>query len=85
MLRAGTVKVRGNFLSLIAYVFQNRGGPCNYRLQEEEMKRQLFGLMCKGGRLWLFAGNFWSFAGGLLLFAGSLWSFAGLWPFAGSL
>ena len=40
------MKVRGSFPSLIAYVFQNRDGPYYYRVQEEEKKRQHFGLMC---------------------------------------
>ena len=32
------------------------GVPCNYRVQEEETKC-LFGLMCRGGRLWSFFGS----------------------------
>ena len=65
------MKVRSNFPSRTAFVFQNRGSVCNYRVWEEETKRQLFGLMYKGkgGRLWSFAGSFW-------LFVGILWSFA---------
>ena len=33
-------------------------------MQEEEKNCQYFGLMCRGGRLWLFAGSLWSFADG---------------------
>ena len=39
------------------YVSQNRGVPWNYRVWEEETKRQIFGLICRGGCLWLFAGS----------------------------
>ena len=34
-----------------------RGVPCNYRVREEETKRQIFGLMCRGVRLWSFSGS----------------------------
>ena len=30
-------------------VFQNQGASCNDRVQEEETKRQIFCLMCRGG------------------------------------
>ena len=43
--------------SLTAYVFQILGSPCNYQVWEEKIKHQLFGLMCKGDRLWSFAGS----------------------------
>ena len=39
------------FPSLIAYTFKNRGGSCSYRVWKEQTKGQLFGLMCKCGRL----------------------------------
>ena len=39
------------------YGFQNRDVSCNYRVQEEEKKRQIFGLMYRGGLLWSFAGS----------------------------
>ena len=32
--------------------FQNRGVPCDYLVREEGTKRLIFGLMCRGGRLW---------------------------------
>ena len=55
-------------------------------MQEEETKRQLFGLMCRCGRSPLFVGSVQSFADGLWSLAGGLWSFAGAWHlFAGSL
>ena len=76
------MKVKSNFSSLIVYVFQNRGDPCNYRVREEETKRQRFGLMYRGGRLWSFAGSLWLFPGGLWSFADGLWLFTrGLWSF----
>ena len=65
LLHTPTVKVRGNFPSLNAYVFQNRGSPCNYRVREDEKKLRLFGLMYKGGCLWLFVGSLWSLDGSL--------------------
>ena len=34
---------------------------CNDRVQEEETKCQIFGLMCGVGHLWSFAGGLWSF------------------------
>ena len=71
------MKVRDSFPLLIAYVFQNHGGLCNYHLQEEEAKHQLFGLICKGARFWLFAGSLWSFVGNLWSLADILWLFAG--------
>ena len=40
-------------------------------------KHQLFGLMCKGGRLLSFTGSLWSSVGILWSFPGSLQSFAG--------
>ena len=46
-------------------------------VQEEEKNCQYFGLMCRGDRLWLFAGSLWSFADGWWSFDGGLWSFAG--------
>ena len=52
--------------------FQNLGVPSNYWVCEEEMKRQIFGLMCRGGRLWLFAGSCCSFPGSLQSFVGGL-------------
>ena len=94
------MKVKSNFSSLIVYVFQNWGDPCNYRVREEETKRQRFGLMYRGGRLWSFAGSLWLFPGGLWSFADGLWLFTcglrsitdglwsladGLWSFAGGL
>ena len=87
------MKGRGSFPSLIVYAFQNRGVPCNYWVREEEMKRQLFRLMCRGGHLWPFAGGLWLFTGGLWSFVDDLWSFVddlwsfanGLWLFAGGL
>ena len=39
------MKVRGSFLSLIAYIFQNWSDTCSYRVWEEEKKHQLFGLI----------------------------------------
>ena len=51
LLLTGTAKVKGSFLSPIAYVFKSRGVPRNCRVQEEETKRQLFGLMCRCGCL----------------------------------
>ena len=39
------------------YVFHNWRVLCNYQMREEETERQIFGLMCRGGRLWSFAGS----------------------------
>ena len=66
------MKVRGNFPSLAGYGFQNPGSDCNLLMWEEETKRELFGLMYKGGHLWLFGGRLWLLAGNLWLFAGTL-------------
>ena len=60
--------------------FQNWGVPCNYRVREEETKRQIFGSMCRVSRLLLLV--IWWFVvvcGCLLLvcfsFVGGLQSF----------
>ena len=68
------MKVRGDLLSLTAYVFQNPDSPCNYRVWEEKIKHQFFGLMCKDGRLLVFCGHFLVVFDLLLVVCGSLWS-----------
>ena len=64
------MKVKGCFPSLITYVFQKRKviAITGY----EKMKRQRYGLICKGSRLWSFAGSLWSFDG-LVSLACGLW------------
>ena len=56
-----TIRTPPSLLGLICYckeyVFQNWGVPCNNRVLEEEKKRQIFGSMCRGGRLRSFAGS----------------------------
>ena len=47
------------------YVFHDRRVLCNYQMREEETERQIFGLMCRGRRLWSFAGSQYSFVGSL--------------------
>ena len=80
------MKVRASFPSLIIYAFQIRGGPCNQRAGEEETKFQLFGLISRGGSLWLFTVSLKFFNGGLGSFTGGLWSlFVGMWSFVGGL
>ena len=61
------MEVRGSLPSLIAYVSQKRGGPCNCRLREDEMKRQLFNLLCRCGCLFSFVCSLWLFAGSLVI------------------
>ena len=34
-----------------------RGVPCNYWVREKETKREIFALICRGGRLWSFRGS----------------------------
>ena len=72
------------------------GAPCNYRVWEEEMKRQISCLMYRGGRLWLFSGSQCSFVDSLWSYVDVKWSFVvicgrllvncgRLWLFAGRL
>ena len=68
------MKVRGNFPSLPAYVFQTPGSPCNYRVWEEKTKHHVFGLMCNGASLRSIAGSLRSFVNILWSFAGTFWS-----------
>ena len=39
------------------YAFQNWSVSCKDSMQEEEAKGQIFGLMCRGARLWSFVGS----------------------------
>ena len=62
------------------YVFQNVGVPCNYRVREEETKRQTFGLLCRVGRLLAVSVSLMVVCSRLLVVCGSLLSFTcGLW------
>ena len=70
MFRISTVKVKGYFPSLITYVFQKRKVIAITGC--EKKKRQSYGLICKGSRLWSFAGSLWSFDG-LVSLACGLW------------
>ena len=69
-----------------SYVFQNQGASCNDRVQEEETKRQIFCLMCRGGwcadvqqvvnfRLMVVCSHFFVVCGHLWSVAGGLWWF----------
>ena len=57
---------------------------CKNWVRKEETKHQLFGFICRGDHLQLFANHFLLFAGSLYLFAEGFWLFpGGFWLFIG--